>query len=116
MPKKSSNKTNKLKNSLSHVVRNVFEKNSSSELSHKQVCSLIDVRENALRKLVFDILENLVQQGVIIKRGYGIYKASNSERAAARSNGASLRVAWINAKAKSKAMRPTTSSVYSTTT
>ena len=79
MPKKSSNKSNKLKNSLSHVVRSVFEKNNSSELSHKQVCTLIDVRENALRKLVFDILENLVQQGVIIKRGHGIYKASNSD-------------------------------------
>ncbi len=73
MSRKKQNKSNKLKNSLNHVVRVVFDKNPTSTLTHQQVCSLLDIREIALRKLVFDILENLNSTGYLTRRSHGTY-------------------------------------------
>jgi ribonuclease R len=73
MSKKTSNKPNKMKATLTHVVRKVFEKNPDSVLSHKQVCVLIDVRENALRNLVFEILEELSKDGTIKRTAHAVY-------------------------------------------
>lgn len=75
MSKKKSNKPNKMKSSLTHVIRKVFENNPESVLSHKQVCALIDVRENALRTLVFDILQELSEQGLLQRNGHGVYSS-----------------------------------------
>ena len=69
--KKSPNK--KLKQSLGHIIRKVFTQNPDSTLTHKQVCTLIDVREAALRKLVFNVLEDLSKEGVLRKSGHSEY-------------------------------------------
>lgn len=71
--KNKSSKPNKMKNSLTHVVRKVFEKNPDSILSHKQVCALIDIRESGLRKLVFDILQDLSANGELERHAHGVY-------------------------------------------
>jgi len=77
MSKKNKNhKPNKMKNSLTHVVRKVFEKNPDSILSHKQVCALIDIRESALRKLVFDILQDLSVNGELERHAHGVYSVA----------------------------------------
>jgi ribonuclease R len=76
MSKKKGSKPAKMKNSLLHVVRRVFDKNPDSVLSHKQVCVLIDVRENALRKLVFDVLQDLVHDGFLQSHAHGVYSLS----------------------------------------
>ena len=68
---------NKLKLSLSHIVRKVFSENPESTLNHKQVCSLIDVRESAIRKLVFNILERLAEEGFLKKNGNTLYVLKN---------------------------------------
>ena len=81
MSKKKLPKQHKMKNSLAHVIRRVFEKNPDSVLSHKQVCALIDVRDNALRKLVFDILQEFANQGLLEKHGHGIYASTVRKRA-----------------------------------
>ena len=65
-----------MKNSLIHIVRKVFDKNPDSVLSHKQVCVLIDVRENALRKLVFDVLQDLAHDGFLQSHAHGVYSLS----------------------------------------
>ncbi|MFN5845219.1 MAG: ribonuclease R [Flavobacteriia bacterium] len=65
-----------MKNSLTHVVRKVFEKNPDSILSHKQVCALIDIRESALRKLVFDILQDLSVNGELERHAHGVYSVA----------------------------------------
>ena len=62
-----------MKATLTHVVRKVFEKNPDSVLSHKQVCVLIDVRENALRNLVYEILEELSKDGKIKRTAHAVY-------------------------------------------
>ena len=53
----------KLKQSLLHIIRKVFSENQESSLNHKQVCTLIDARENAIRKLTYSVLEDLVKTG-----------------------------------------------------
>jgi ribonuclease R len=76
MSKKKGSKPTKMKNSLLHIVRKVFDKNPDSVLSHKQVCVLIDVRENALRKLVFDVLQDLAHDGFLQSHAHGVYSLS----------------------------------------
>lgn len=66
----------KLNRSLSHVIRKVFTENPESTLNHRQVCSLIDVKENALRKLVFNILEDLKREKFISSISHGTYRLS----------------------------------------
>ena len=70
---------NKLKTSLFHIVRKVFSENPESSLNHKQVCALIDVREGALRKLVFSVLEDLSKTGFIKKQGHSTYQLNHAE-------------------------------------
>ena len=76
MPKKKKT-TKKLKNSLNHTIRNVFTQNPSSSLNHQQVCKLLDVRENALRKLTFTVLEDLVKNGFLRNSGHGVYQLNS---------------------------------------
>ncbi len=76
MTRKKTQKKDKMKNSLTYIVSKVFEKNPNSILTHKQICTLIDVREHELRKLVFTILEDLCKQGNLTKHGHGIYGMS----------------------------------------
>lgn len=76
MGKKKRNKPNKLRNSLVHLIRKVFEQNPESVLSHKQVCTLIDVRDVPLRKLTFDVLQDLRSEGFLQSQGHGVYSLS----------------------------------------
>jgi len=48
-------KSNKLKQSLLHTIRKIFEKQSEKTFSHKQICDLVDAKEGALRTLVFSV-------------------------------------------------------------
>lgn len=63
----------KLKTNLNLVIGSVFSKNPSSELSHKHVCSLLDIREAALRKLAFTVLEGMVDSGFLKRTSYSTY-------------------------------------------
>ncbi|MCO4815193.1 MAG: hypothetical protein KC454_10800, partial [Flavobacteriales bacterium] len=65
--------------SLSHTIRKVFTENSDSTLNHKQVCSFINVREGAIRKLVYSVLEDLAKSGFLKKNGYSAYTLNNNE-------------------------------------
>ncbi len=62
---RSGKKKNNLKGSLTVLIRKLFEKNETSELTHKQVCTLLDLREGALRQLAFTILKDLTEQGFL---------------------------------------------------
>lgn len=75
---KNNKQSKKLKQSLLHIIRKVFTQNSSSQLTHKQVCTLIDVREKALRKLVYNVLEELTKSGFLRTAGYGVYQLNES--------------------------------------
>lgn len=70
----------KLRQSLTHIIRKVFTEKSDSTLNHKQVCGLIDVRESAIRKLVYSVLEDLTKNGFLKKNGYSAYTLNNNEQ------------------------------------
>ncbi len=71
------NKPNvKLNRSLSHIIRKVFTEHPESTFNHRQICGLIDVREKALRKLVFTILEDLKKEKFISSISHGSYTLS----------------------------------------
>ena len=72
MSKKKPNA--KLKRSLAHIIRKVFTENPESTLSHRQVCQLIDVREKALRKLAYNVLEELKHEKFLSSMSHGDYK------------------------------------------
>lgn len=63
---------------MAPVIQKVFTKNPDSTLTHKQVCALIDIREGALRKLVFTVLEELAETDFLQKSGHGVYRLSTS--------------------------------------
>lgn len=71
--KSGGKKKNNLKGSLTVLVRKLFEKNESSELTHRQVCTLLDLREGALRQLAFSVLQELAEQGFIKQVSHGTY-------------------------------------------
>lgn len=75
---KNNQQGKKLKQSLLHIIRKVFTENSSSKLTHKQVCTLIDVKEKALRKLAFSVLEELAKTGFLKSAGHGVYQLNES--------------------------------------
>jgi ribonuclease R len=79
MSKRKKSPKKKLKQSLTHTLRKVFSQNPESTLTHKQVCNLIDVREGALRKLVFNVLEDLVRSGFLRNAGHGVYTLNAAE-------------------------------------
>lgn len=73
-------KPKKLKESLSHIIRKVFTENNDSSLNHKQVCALVNIKETALRKLVFTTLEDLVKIGFLKSVGHGNYALNKNEK------------------------------------
>lgn len=71
---KKGKKNSGMKGSLTQLVRKVFDKNQESTLTHKQVCTLLDLRDGALRKLAFTVLQDLVQQQFLRSVSHGVYQ------------------------------------------
>lgn len=70
---KKGKKKNNLKGSLTVFIRKLFEKNEESQLTHRQVCTLLDLRESALRQLAYSVLQELVEQGFLKLISHGTY-------------------------------------------
>lgn len=73
------NKPNKMRQSLTALLKKVFDKHPDSVLTHKQICALIDLREAALRKLAFDILQDLSDQNYLKREAHGVYALNKSQ-------------------------------------
>ena len=69
----------KKKNSVTSIVMRVFEKNPESELSHKQVSSLVDAKDPASRQLVFDCLNQLATKGALRRINHYTFVLSSTE-------------------------------------
>ncbi|MDC3253013.1 ribonuclease R [Crocinitomicaceae bacterium] len=78
MSKRKKSPKKKLKHSLNHIVRKVFTNHPETSLNHKQVCSLINVRENALRKLTYSVLEDLVKTNFLKSSGHDKYELNST--------------------------------------
>jgi ribonuclease R len=81
MHKHKGKKTNKLKQSLLHIIRKTFEKQPDKTLSHKNVCDLVDAKEGALRSLVFSLLKDLEKEGFLKGMSYDTFKMNSKSQA-----------------------------------
>jgi len=69
----------KFNQSLSHIIRKVFLENKESSLSHKQICSLIDLRDQQGRKIAFKVLEDLVKSKYLNRVDRDLYTLNKNE-------------------------------------
>jgi ribonuclease R len=67
----------KFRNSYKNGVRRFFENNTNARFTHKQVCSALDVKESALRKLVYDIMMAFTQEGILQSFGHADFQYNN---------------------------------------
>ncbi len=75
---KHNNKTSKFKGSLTHIIRKLFDKNPGSNLSHKEICSLLSIKEGELRKQAFAVLKDLVNAEFLRETGHGTFKLNHN--------------------------------------
>jgi ribonuclease R len=73
-------KSNKLKQSLTHTVRKMLEKQPEKVYSHKQICDMVDARDGALRTLVFTVLKELVNQDFLTSVSYDTFKLNTKNQ------------------------------------
>lgn len=81
--KKAKNKTtkpSKFKGSLTHIIRKLFDKNPSANLSHKEICALLSIREGELRKQAFAVLKDLVNAEFLRETGHGTFKLNHGSQ------------------------------------
>jgi ribonuclease R len=78
MSKHKENQPKKFKRSLENLVRRFFEKNNTGDFSHKEICVALDIRENALRKLAYDILQELSKDRYLKATSHGSFQLNNS--------------------------------------
>jgi ribonuclease R len=63
--KKKKNHKGPKQSGIKAVVMRVFEKNPEAELTHKQVCTLVDARDPAARQQVFDAIQALANKSIL---------------------------------------------------
>ncbi len=78
MSRKKKDNSKKHKSSLQNLIRRFFEKNAASTFSHQQICSALEIKENALRKLTYNILQDFSKDGYLKAVSHGQYKLNNA--------------------------------------
>ena len=73
------NNSNKLRKSLTQLLRKSFNQHPQSSFSHKQLCELLDIRDKVLRRLAFTILEELAKDAFLKRSGYGEYRLNSQD-------------------------------------
>ncbi len=80
MKKKKSNKhttfkqSKKLKSSLYHIIRKLFQSHPDAVLNYKQVCELLHIKDSESRKLVVTILNELHEENALRQSGHASYQ------------------------------------------
>ena len=74
---KKDKKDKKLKTSFFHIIRKLFEQHPDANLTYKQVCELLHVREGEARKLVVTILAELANENFLHQTGFATYRYKN---------------------------------------
>lgn len=63
----------KLKSSLYHLIRKMFQAHPDAVLNYKQVCSLLHIKDSESRKLVVTLLTELHKEGFLMQKGHATY-------------------------------------------
>lgn len=75
--RRAEGKNKKHKSSLQNLIRRFFDKNGNSNFTHQQICNALDIREKALRKLTYSILQDFSKDGYLKAVNHGEYKLNN---------------------------------------
>lgn len=78
MSRNKKDKSKKHKSSLQNLIRRFFEKNTTSTFTHQQVCAALEIKENALRKLTYTILQDFSKDGYLKAISHGEFKLNNA--------------------------------------
>lgn len=74
---KHGGKDKKLKSSLFHLIRRLFEQHQDANLNYKQVCTLLHIHDGEQRKLVVSVLRDLDNEGFLKQVGHATYAYKN---------------------------------------
>ena len=77
--KQKDTKDKKLKQSLFHIIRKLFQQQPDALLNYKQVCMLLHIKDGESRKLVVTILTELNKEGFLKQDGHATYRYSNTQ-------------------------------------
>ncbi len=72
---KQMSKKQKLNKKLRHDIEQIFLDSPKSVFNYKQISGLLEISDKALRKLVFEILTDLVDAGVIKETARGKFRS-----------------------------------------
>ncbi len=79
MSKKGNKKGgHKFKGSFTHMIRKLFDQSPASDLSHKEICHSLDIKESELRKQVYNILKDLTTNGFLKETSHGTFKMNQN--------------------------------------
>ena len=57
--KGNTKRTSKFKGSLAHSIRRLFDQSPDADLSLKEICHAVDIRESELREQAYQVLKEL---------------------------------------------------------
>lgn len=78
--KAKHNKPSKFKGSLTHIIRKLFDKNPTTNYSHKEICVLLSIKEGELRKQTFGVLKDLVNAEFLRETSHGTFKLNQHSK------------------------------------
>jgi ribonuclease R len=78
MSRNKKDKPKKKKSGLQNLIRRFFEKNTTSTFTHQQICAALEIKENALRKLAYNTLQDLSKDGYLKAVSHGEFKLNNA--------------------------------------
>lgn len=78
MSKKKTKSKQKFNKQLRQDILAIFIDNPKTGLNYKQVCGFLEIRDKALRKLVFEVLAELSNQGILKETERGKFKMSQN--------------------------------------
>lgn len=76
--KKREKKGNKFTKGLTHIIRRLFENNPDIILSHKDVYTHIQLKDNELRKQAFEVLKNLAKEDFLTETAHSSFRLNQN--------------------------------------
>lgn len=70
----------KFKGSLTHSIRKLFDQSPNSDLSLKEICAAINIKESELRKQTYNVLKELSVAGFLKETSHGTFKVNTNTK------------------------------------
>lgn len=78
--KGNTKRSSKFKGSLMHSIRRLFDQSPDSDLSLKEICAAVDIKESELRKQTYNVLKELTAAGFLKETSHGTFKMNKSTK------------------------------------